>query len=680
MTAARRLCQALLNGPAAPADIRAAEDRLNAALAAAEQGRQEPDGYGKPWTPLPIADAGSAEHRRAVLTVLAPALLLDCAWLARAAQPANAHQAAECHLLALYSLAVGLDDPARSPPLRFRAHLLASGVSVPPLDSPAFFRDPGFPDFALELPALHLALLHRPRTFFPELLGYTLAHVLREPGWWDAPWPEAPAYRRQARALAWSALDAYPQRAAQDGRIRRGWALYRQGYDALARNLGGWLARDQTAEAALAGILEAKRSQAIGYHGRVELRGRSLDQWLAESADDPGPLLDALRASPYVDRACPAQSRWLRAMDFGGPMFGVFEAEERRACLEWIESSAAAPVGAGFSPRPDAAPSRAEARSYRAGLGDAPLAAAGPRGLFAALLRAESPADCPPAADAAIRGVLRRARWLGPFQRGQRRCFAYEPERFRERIEAMHRNEVARYRPLSGPPQVSREYCRWAALQLAPAILADGCWLAGVAAAAESLGEIGRHLFRIYADELGAGRAEWNHPNVYRRLLDSLGLELPPFGSEAFAQSALFLDAAFDIPVYLLAMGLRAERFFPELLGLNLAIELSGLGAGYLRVIDILRRHRIDPAIIQLHLSIDNLASGHAARAREAIVLHLDDARRRAGAEAAEAEWRRVWTGYLSLHTAASGLALRFAARYLRERIGSTAASPHALS
>ncbi|MFM8441840.1 MAG: iron-containing redox enzyme family protein, partial [Methylococcus sp.] len=145
---------------------------------------------------------------------------------------------------------------------------------------------------------------------------------------------------------------------------------------------------------------------------------------------------------------------------------------------------------------------------------------------------------------------------------------------------------------------------------------------------------------------------------------------LPAFDSEAFARHPGLLDTAFDIPVYLLAMGLFGAHYRPEQLGLNLAIELSGLGAGYLRAIDILRHHGMDPTIIQLHLSIDNLASGHAAWAREAIVLHLDEVRRLGGDTALAAAWRRVWLGYQSLQAASLGLTAGILGRYALHRLG----------
>lgn len=653
MTGLRGLCRALLHGPADAVTLRGASEFFESTFAKAVQAGTLPS-FGNPWSPPVRPNPKEEAGRRIVLLALAPTLLLDGIWLARAARPATAHRLAECQLFELYCRSVGLDEPATSAPLKFRAKLTLAGATLPALDDPTFFHAPNIPDFAWALPAVQLCLFHRPRSYFPELLGWTLAHSLREPDWWD---DGDAAETGHCRALARTALEACTDR--DEGRVQAGWSLYCLSFTELLQEAAGQLARRLQAREAMASIVQAKRAHALGHHGRVLLAGRSLDEWLAQAG--PEPLLDALRDSPYVDRTCAEESRLIRAMDFGGPMFGVFDAAERRVWLDWIEderrSVGIAATGSAFIPRPNLVNRRPKSgpRSKRA--------------LYTALLDAESTSDIPGQATEAIERTLRLTRFFMQLQRGDRRFFPYDETAFHARIEAIYRHEIERYRPLAVPPRIGKDFCRWVILQLAPTILVDGCWLAGIATAAENLDTINRHLLKIYADELGNGRPKRNHPNVYRRLLDDLGIGLPPFASEAFANDPRFLDAAFDLPVYLLAIGQDPRRYFPELLGLNLAIELSGLGAGYMRLIDLLRDHGIDPAIIQLHLSIDNLASGHAARARDAVMIYMDEMERKGGAEVSRQVWRRIWTGYLSLYTAGLSLAWRLRSQ-LRSRRG----------
>jgi hypothetical protein len=662
----REFCRELLNGfaTAEPYDL---SGMLHRELARAA-GAREPQ---EAWSPAAVPAPADAAQERLLLLALSPALLLEGVWLARVARPATAHRPAETCLFDLYCRLVGLADRTRSPPVLYRALLTAAGLDLPPLASPSFFRDSRLPGFALPMPAVHLSLMHRTRSFFPELLGYTLAHCSMDAGWWQRfrvfegqPWAAGRGdVLKSARHRVMAAIETNPF----EERVRSGWNLYRRLFESLAADSAAWIARKSAPGEAMAGMIRAKRPYAAGYHRRVMVQGRSLDDWLRDAGEDLSPLLQALRDSPYVDTDRPAESRLIRAMAFGGPMFGVFDGEERKLCQDWIghAETAAVPPEAGREPRPEI---RSTARCEAAPR-QVPAETPTRRQLFTALLLAESPADLPTAAAKEIERVWRRTRWLNRLRRQDPRLRIYDPDGFRGYVDAIHRREIEHYRPLQGAPKVSEDVCRWAIVQLAPAILVDGCWLAGVATAAETLDEVGRHLLNIYADELGNGRCEWNHSNVYRRLLDSLNIELPPIASAAFAADPRFTGAAFDIPVYLLAMGRLGERYFPELLGLNLAIELNGLGAGYMSVIDILRHYRMDPTIIELHLAIDNLAAGHAARARDAIAIFLEAVRRREGAAAMQAVWARVRLGYRSLNTAALGLVGRFAARYCYGRL-----------
>ncbi|MFM8443860.1 MAG: iron-containing redox enzyme family protein, partial [Methylococcus sp.] len=564
------LCQRLLNGPVQAGDLHYAEHLLSRELGAIAAAPDKAlPALGQPWhCPLLTDTEGHSVATAGRLLALAPLYLLDGAWLARVAQPANGHEAVPALLSRLYLDTAGLDDPTQSPPLRFRARLVREGIQLPPLHSPDFFTRAHFPAALLHFCGLHLAFLHRPRRFLPELLGYTLAHVCRaaEPG---EDW-EMPDWRPRQADRAREAVAVGSRQGLCGERLGRGWALYIRHCRAVRDDLTAWAGDlELTREARLVGIIQAKLPHALGYHTRVRLQGKSLDDWLQEQADDPVPLLRALHDSPRVRAECPAASRLLRAMDFGGPMFGVFSATERQAFLDWIESpDAPADHRVASLPGDEASATGLEWPDDNP---PPPAKAARPpqsrRELYLALLQAESPADAPPEGEAFIRHVLRRVRWLHPWRLGAP-PFDYSAESLRRFTETRHRAEIDRYRPLQGAPRVDRAFCLWAIQQLAPAILNDGAWLADIAGPAEHLDEVRRYLLRIYVDELGAGHPEWNHPNVYRRLLDEQGITLPAFDSEAFAHHPALLDAAFDIPVYLLAMGLFGAHYRPEQLGL----------------------------------------------------------------------------------------------------------------
>jgi hypothetical protein len=201
--------------------------------------------------------------------------------------------------------------------------------------------------------------------------------------------------------------------------------------------------------------------------------------------------------------------------------------------------------------------------------------------------------------------------------------------------------------------------------QLSPAVLVDGAWLAGVAGASSQLKPWHLELIKIHEDELGNGDPVQNHPRIYRRLLESLEIDLPAVADPAFAHDPRIHSQAFAFPSYMVAIGWHYAEFEPECLGLNLAIELSGLGSGYQQVIESMRQARIDPLIAELHLSIDNLASGHARRARDAIVLFLENIARTEDRPGVMRAWERIHRGFLSYRVALFNIGILILARYL---------------
>ena len=123
---------------------------------------------------------------------------------------------------------------------------------------------------------------------------------------------------------------------------------------------------------------------------------------------------------------------------------------------------------------------------------------------------------------------------------------------------------------------------------------------------------------------------------------------MPPTDSLDFAMQPALRDFAFDLPLLTLSVSMFPKTFLPEIIGVNLAIELSGLGKGYMEIIDELRYWKIDPYFFTLHLTIDNIASGHTAVAMETVHLYLDQILHIQGQQAMQDEWQRIWVGYLA--------------------------------
>jgi len=62
-----------------------------------------------------------------------------------------------------------------------------------------------------------------------------------------------------------------------------------------------------------------------------------------------------------------------------------------------------------------------------------------------------------------------------------------------------------------------------------------------------------------------------------------MGIDIGKFTDKKFATSILFDEDDFKVPTFWLAISLFPHSFLPETLGLNLAMELYGVGGEYRR-------------------------------------------------------------------------------------------------
>jgi len=226
----------------------------------------------------------------------------------------------------------------------------------------------------------------------------------------------------------------------------------------------------------------------------------------------------------------------------------------------------------------------------------------------------------------------------------------YSHQQFDAYIENIYQAEAVAYQPLQGKPKISKVAYIWGIEQIAPMILIDGVWLQNSLSLHNVSPEISEILFSIYCDEIGSGQLQKNHCYIFQQLLDSLSISVPPVHCAEFIKHSEFIDSAFDLPVYMLALSCFSTKFLPELLGLNMAIELSGLGKDYMQLVDEWGYWGIDSTIADIHISIDNYATGHTLLAKKAIQLYMDDVlNRTSDAKMLDKHWRRIYTGYASL-------------------------------
>lgn len=524
------------------------------------------------------------------------------------------------------------------------------------------------PDAILEIAAFRLALMRFPRTLLPEILGYTLgftesdsylpqagtdvqtkAVLDRYEGFYRATvTSQRPLFRRWLRKQWVSLPRTGGERRRSLRRVLKGLARSRYEAEILRETMDFSWHRRRSPRREMLALLRRKAPFAKAFHDEVQLAGRSLRDWFQQQPFDAEGLLEALGRSGWFGCTAPERSPFWSWVEFGGPMFGVFSESERATLREWVES----PDEGGEADEGEVPPCVSNPLPPRV-----PPVPPGKKGmtrvpsrvLFHALLNEEKNAFFLEEAASRVERCLHLSAWLGRFYR--KSPFPYSPAAFSRWLLGLQ-ERVATGGAVIPRPRFRKEVYLWAIEQFAPAILVDGCWLQRVGILQDALPEVTRRLVRIHSDEIGDGEVARNHPQIYRNLLASIGLDLPPIDTEDFIAHPGFLRSAFDLPAYLLAISYFPRRFLPELLGLNLAIEVSGLGGVYRQLAHDLEYWGLDATIVRLHQSIDNFSVGHAALAAEAVRLYLDHIGAIEGSEEVERHWHRIWRGYDSLRAA----------------------------
>ncbi|MFJ4452889.1 iron-containing redox enzyme family protein [Pseudomonas sp. NPDC089392] len=151
----------------------------------------------------------------------------------------------------------------------------------------------------------------------------------------------------------------------------------------------------------------------------------------------------------------------------------------------------------------------------------------------------------------------------------------------------------------------NRAHALWFLQQVAPTKAVDGAWLHG---SLQHWRDPRFHgLIRTYLEELGNGDPQCNHVLIYQRLLSRLGcVEAMPLDDIRYLQGTLQL-----------ALGQHGDTYLPEVIGYNLGYEQPPL---HLLITTFeLAELGIDGHYFQLHVTIDNAASGHAQLSIQAL-------------------------------------------------------------
>lgn len=614
-------------------------------------------------------DDGRDALVRRVALACAPLALRSGAWLQWLSAPGNADDPVVLSILTLYASDAGVGHPQASRGSLYLAllrHLQLSEHAVP---VSRLTHDPRIADRDFYLPAVLTAMSRRPDDFRLEILGADLC--LRATGLLPAC-----AIIEQAHPTAadWVAIDPASSRgdgkrtdleqcviaveaaieAAGDSgldvvRAGFGWA-----FTAIQRwsdNLYAELDESRAPSYEMAELLRLRAREGSVYHQEFKLGGRPLSEWLQDSRTDPSELLAVLAGSKLVKPGRSEASALVNGLvGERGPMFRVFAPADLKVIRRWIDSLPDVDEDEPVARQPAVAPNRIP-QGLLASL-DAPEADREPSSTREAYHLLQRRTATPAVRDFArdyVRGWLARSRH-GMETDEQRLPDTWSPVGLRPWLVEQHDRHGADFEAKADTPIPSRDDLIDSTLQLAPLTLIDGAWLQGFTDYEHVSSEQGYFLFETYWDELGNGEARLNHLLIYREVLAEMDVHLPPTASREFAEWPALRDGSFELPVYWLSIGRFPRTFMPEILGLNLAMELSGVGGTYRRARMALKKYGFSTRFVDIHNTIDNVATGHSAWAADAVDTYLASVLATQGADVQAETWERVRTGFRSLN------------------------------
>lgn len=573
-------------------------------------------------------------------------------WLQNTSLAAASQTAISRQLISLFLQLTDKRQQGVALPQAYQAMLLTAGIKIPSLHSHSYSQSPELVTEVLNFATLQLALSRFPRVLLPEILGFTLAYC-QSPSIIETCFPAhhiASLFFQQHQSLLQQQiaslqqcisdyLDLFPQQVdTLWQRIQKGFYLHWLQMQRCRQKFNDTFELSSPTQQAVK-LLQQKAIAAVGHHQKIQLQGKPLEQWFAGLPENTEAFLQALLQSEYVDMQTPVNSRLLKLFQFNGPMFGVLNKSEQECLLNCLQQGLDLsvtyidPVQAPLTLQSV----RPERKSYTK---------ISNKELYYYLLNVDLFADVLPAAKIKVQKLLHLCTLVNPLPFKH-----YSHQQFDSYIKSIYQQEISTYKPLQGTPKISKAAYIWGFEQIAPLILIDGSWIQNSLALKDINPEICEILFSIYCDEIGEGQLQQNHPFIFQQLLDSLSIKLPPVYSKEFSEHPGFINSAFDLPVYMLSLSHFSVEFLPELLGLNMAIELSGLGKSYMRLVDDWNYWEIDPTIASIHISIDNYVSGHTFLAKKAIQIYMDDIMQNSANNSAvlDKHWRRIYSGYASL-------------------------------
>jgi hypothetical protein len=613
----------------------------------------------------------SPEAQKYIVKQHAPFYRIDGAWLSGCISIKNAGYKFGGALLKCHSELVGNGHIDDNHSVLFERYATTYNINLSPLYSESFVLDSEIDDFAFDIPVFLLAISHFPTLYLPEILGINLFfNLMNEPTLLAKDISNSLFLNKKSLSTkklvndSIQAIESYLEdfcKSDQEDtrlRIQHGFTISSQMYEAFYSSLIRSALDDRrfALKAKVLAIFEKIGSKAYGYHKRGKIGGKPLDEWFDPGSFDAKKLLKALEDSHYITPGKPDKSRFITHITApNGPMFRIFSDEDLAVIHQYINELNNADTTEFNNEKDNPIKLREssspfiEEHTIIIAESKKKYQSCTLRELYYYLVNIDLYPDVYPVA----REIA--SQWLSKhsIRLTSGNCplpfITYDHRKLDQWLERQHEKQVSSYIPLAGKPEKEKTQVIQEAVHLAPLTYIDGAWVRRMLSPSIIGTEVGSRLYNIYVDELGNGSPDLHHGNIYADLMKEMNIQLPRLDSPEFPKSCYFEEDDFQVPVYWLSVSLFPKTFLAELLGLNLAMELSGIGGEYRRAGDILKYYKFNPQFTMLHNTIDNIVSGHTAWSIQAIKLHLDDMFQKGGRETVQQHWRRIWIGYRSL-------------------------------
>jgi hypothetical protein len=611
-----------------------------------------------------LAADPNREVVHAVLAQRAPLALIHGCWLEAASQPATQPAVVVNRLHGQHFLLQGEGNPRSAIGHVRRRALENIGVFVPELTADDFLRRSRARTLTATHASFYLALSRLPATFLPEVVGVHCAVSLL--GLDDVLLGTPPMLAEDdVASLVTEYVSLARQEDAPDA-VARMCSAARLAHRLETEHLEFLVElahrqRHLTLDDRVFDVIARHAPFAGRQHGSVMVAGRKISEWLSDPTLDVARFMTEFKQSRQVRERRDGSTRFLDAIRFGGPMFGIFDEAEARALRDWVRQAQTHPqaeLDLTLDTAGAAAGRRRADALHSVGSGVVPGISVGEpstpvddRELLFRLVNIENfPETLEQARRTAEAGFDQgTVLWThgADAKYTDASWFDYSRDALLDRVDSIYWDKLVNpYRPLTHIP--GRDEVLFSQRATGLGALVDGAW-------AHRIGHLGRYvhpadgmLYSIYADEMGRGDERKNHVALIVQVFSSMGIHLPRLRAREFLDQDELPDSSYGFALHQLSMALFPDTFYNEILGYNLGIEMFGLGELRLQEMQRLRHHGFDVAYEEAHLSIDNFSAGHARQAAEIIVAHLDGVERSRGIGAVPEEWRRIWRGYAS--------------------------------